>query len=211
MITRFTDAIATSKIPVFDMASNYDEVSKLVEEKLKPEIGEYGLDLTKFLISSITLPPAVQEALDKRTSMGIIGDLNKYTQFQTANAIEASANNPGGGASEGMGLGMGFGMAQQMMGTMNQANQQANPQNQQQNQQQMPPPMPPAVKYFVAANGQQLGPFDMGTLKNMIAQNQVNRESLVWREGMAAWTAAGQVPDVAALFTAVPPPLPPPM
>ncbi len=209
MITRFTDAIATSKIPVFDMASNYDEVSKLVEDKLKPEIAEYGLDLTKFLISSITLPPAVQEALDKRTSMGIIGDLSKYTQFQTANAIEASANNPGGGASEGMGLGMGFGMAQQMMGSMNQANQQAN--QQQQNQQQMPPPMPPAIKYFVAANGQQMGPFDMGTLKNMIEQNQVNRETLVWREGMAAWTAAGQVPDVAALFTAVPPPLPPPM
>ncbi|MBI5218814.1 MAG: SPFH domain-containing protein [Bacteroidia bacterium] len=205
IITRFTDAIGEAKIPVFDMASNYDEVSKLLETKIKPEFNEYGLELTKFLISSITLPEKVQEALDKRTSMGILGDMSKYTQFQTAQAIEASANNPSGGAGEGMGMGMGFGMANMMMNTMNQQNQQ----KQQQQQQQMPPPVPPAIKFFLAVNGQQMGPYDMNTLKGMITQNQLARETLIWCEGMAAWTQAGQVPEVAALFSAVPPPLPP--
>lgn len=211
MVTRFTDAIASSKIPVFDMASNYDEVSKFVEEKLKPEIEEYGLNMTKFLISSITLPPAVQEALDKRTSMGILGDLNKYTQFQTANAIEASANNPSGGAGEGMGMGMGFGMANMMMNSMNQQNQQNQQNNQQQQQNTPPPPLPPSIKFFMAVNGQQQGPFELGALKQMILQNQLTKESLVWREGMAAWAPAGQVAEIVPLFSAVPPPLPPPM
>ncbi len=206
MVTRFTDAIASSKIPVFDMASNYDEVSKFVEEKLKPEILEYGLNLTKFLISSITLPPAVQEALDKRTSMGIIGDLSKYTQFQTAQAIEASANNPGG-AGEGMGMGMGFGMANMMVNSFNQ--QQQGSQQQQSTQNTTPPPPPPTVKFFLAVNGQQQGPFDSATLKQMILQNQINKESLVWKEGMAAWTQAGQVAEIMSLFSTVPPPLPP--
>lgn len=201
IVTRFTDALGEAKIPVFDMASNYDELSKLIETKIKPEFDEYGLELTKFLVSSITLPEKVQEALDKRTSMGIIGDLNKYTQYQTAQSIEAAANNPSGGAGEGLGLGMGFGMAQQMM---NMNAQQQNIQNQ-----QAPPPIPQAPKFFLAVNGQQAGPYDLSALKTMASQGQFSRETLVWREGMAAWTQAAQVAELSSVFSAVPPPLPP--
>ncbi|HOG20713.1 MAG TPA: SPFH domain-containing protein, partial [Salinivirgaceae bacterium] len=74
-VTRFTDAIGESKIPVLDMAANYNEVSSFCEGQIRPDFEEYGINLTKFLISSITLPPAVEEALDKRSSMGIIGDM----------------------------------------------------------------------------------------------------------------------------------------
>lgn len=210
IITRFTDAIGESKIPVLDMASNYDELSKFVHDKVKPEFGEYGLELTKFLVASITLPPNVEEALDKRSSMGIIGDLGKYTQFQAAEAMEAAANNPaGGGAAEGMGLGMGFAMAGQMMGAMN-------PQGQQQAQQPQaggtpPPPIPGQVKFHVVVNGQQAGPYDMNAIRQMMSQNQFTKESLVWKEGMANWAQAGTVQELASLFAPPVPPPPPPV
>ncbi len=203
IITRFTDAIGEAKIPILDMAANYDEVSKLVGEKIIAEYSEYGLEMTKFLVSNISLPPNVEEALDKRSSMGIIGDLNKYTQYQTAEAMEAAATNPGGGgASEGMGMGMGFAMAGQMMGAMNQP--------QQQQSSPAPPPPPPALQFHVSIGGQQQGPYDINTLQQMVGQNQLTKETLVWRAGMANWVAAGQVPELANLFAPPPPPPPPP-
>jgi hypothetical protein len=73
----------------------------------------------------------------------------------------------------------------------------------------MPPPIPQAVQWYVAANGQQLGPFDGNAMAQHVQSGQVTRETLVWKQGMAAWTAAGQVPELAGLFGA-PPPMPPP-
>ncbi|HEX2969265.1 MAG TPA: SPFH domain-containing protein [Bacteroidales bacterium] len=200
-VTRFTDTIGESHIPVLDMASNFDELSKFCENKMKPEFLEYGIDLLKFLVASITLPENVEAALDKRSSMGIIGDMSKFTQFQMAQSMEAAANNPnGGGAAAGMGMGMGFGMANAMMGQMGQANQQQ--------QQAGPPPIPGSVSYFVAINGKQSGPFDINTLKQMAAQGQISGETLVWKQGMSQWTSAASQPDLTGIFGAVPPPIP---
>lgn len=207
IVTRFTDAVAESKIPVLDMASNYNEFSQFVGKAIIEEYAEYGLEMTKFLVSNISLPPNVEEALDKRTSMGVIGDLGKYTQFQAANAMEAAATNPGGGAaSEGMGMGMGFAMAGQMMNAMNQGNQQ---QQQQQQQAAVPPPIPGQVKYFIATNGLQSGPFDIATLSQYAKTGQLTKDTLVWKEGMASWGKAGEQTDLSAVFGSVPPPLPP--
>ncbi|MEI7669672.1 MAG: SPFH domain-containing protein, partial [Pseudomonadota bacterium] len=104
VITRFTDAIAESKIPVLDMASNYDELSKFVGEKINPEFKEMGIEVTKLLIENISLPPEVEAALDKRSSMGIIGNLGAYAQFQAANSMEKAAEN--GNSIMGAGMGM---------------------------------------------------------------------------------------------------------
>lgn len=204
IVTRFTDSVAESKIPVLDMASNYDELSNFVHQKIQPEFGEYGLELTKFLVASITLPPNVEEALDKRASMGIIGDMSKFTQFQTAQSMEFAAKNPSGGAGEGIGMGMGFAMANQMMGNMN---QQQNQQNQ--SGASVPPPIPGQVKFYFAINGQQAGPFDINQINTMISQNQITKESLAWKEGMPNWTAVSQIAELNNLFGAVPPPIPP--
>jgi membrane protease subunit (stomatin/prohibitin family) len=202
VVTRFTDAVGESKIPVLDLAANYDELSKFINTKINPEFGEYGLELTKFLVENISLPPEVETALDKRSSMGILGNLNQYAQFQAANAMEQAAKNPGGNASEGMGMGMGFAMAQQMGQMFNQQNQQG--------QQQGPPPVPGAeVAFYIAVNGQQQGPYNLQTLQTMIQQGSVTRDTLIWKQGMAAWTKAGDVAEVSALFGVVPPPLPP--
>ena len=216
IITRFSDAVAESKIPVLDMASNYNEFSEKIGQVIIDEYKEYGLNLTKFLVSSITLPEEVEKAMDKRSSMGVLGDLNRYTQFQAANAMEAAATNPGGGAAaSGMGMGMGFAMAGQMMNAMNpmmnqqqQMYQQPQQGGYQQQQPMAPPPMPAASTFFVAVNGQQSGPFDMNALSSMVANGQLTKETLVWKQGMPAWAAAGSVQELSSLFGAVPPPMP---
>jgi membrane protease subunit (stomatin/prohibitin family) len=207
IITRLSDALAESKIPAIDMAAQYDELSKLIHKKIQPEFEEYGLELTKFLVENVSFPPEVEEAIDKRSSMGVIGNLNNYMQYQAANSLEAAAQNPGGTAGEGIGLGMGFAMANQMAGMF-----------QQPQQQQMqgaggfggPPPMPGAAQYYVVLNGQQAGPYNEMVLRSLIQQQAVNRETLVWKQGMAAWTKAGMVPEVAAMFVPQGPPPPPP-
>jgi membrane protease subunit (stomatin/prohibitin family) len=201
-ITRGMDAIAESKIPVLDLASNYDEVSLLITDKIKAEFNELGLELTKFLIENISLPPEVEQALDKRSSMGIIGNLGAYTQFQAANAMETAAANPNGGLmGAGLAAGMGVGMMNQM-GNVFQP-QQINPNA----GSSTPPPLPSAPVYFVAVNGAQTGPFTLPQLQAMVQAGHTHRTSLVWTQGMSGWLAAETQTELAGLFAAVPPPL----
>src|SRR5918995_3277848 len=127
LVSGFSDALAESKIAALDLASNYDELSKFVRSKLADEFKSYGLELTKYLIENISLPQEVETAMDKRTSMGVIGDVGRYTQFQAADAMRDAAQNPSGGAGTGAGLGAGFAIGNAMAGAM------TNPINQSQN------------------------------------------------------------------------------
>ncbi len=199
IVSRFSDTLGESKIPMLDMAGNLNELGEFVANVIRPEFAGYGLELMKLLIENISLPPAVEEALDKRSSMGIVGNLQAYTQFQAANAMEAAAKNPGGAAGGGMGVGMGFMMAGQMGNAMGGAAQAPGA---------TPPPIPGAAAFFVAVNGQQAGPFDAQTMAEQIRSGRVTRQSLVWKQGMASWAAAGEQPELAGAFASVPPPLP---
>jgi membrane protease subunit (stomatin/prohibitin family) len=206
IITRFTDAMAESKIPAIDMAAQYDELSKSIHEKIKPEFEEYGFELTKFLVENISFPPEVEEAIDKRSSIGVIGNLQNYMQYQAANAMEDAAKNPGGTAGEGIGLGMGFAMAQQMAGMF----QAQRPQGAGiPTAPGVPPPMPTGTQYYAVINGQQAGPYDSAAVQQLIRQQVITGDTLVWKQGMAQWAKANTVPEVATLFaTQVPPPPP---
>lgn len=114
VVSGLSDAIAQSKIPALDLAANYTELGQYVLQALNPKVEALGLTLCGFVIENISLPEEVEKAIDKRTSMGVVGDLNKYTQFQAAEAMREAANNPNGGMA-GMGVGMGAGA---MMGQM---------------------------------------------------------------------------------------------
>jgi len=92
-----------SKIAALDLASNYDELSRFSRTKLQDEFKSFGLELTKFVIENISLPEDVEAAMDKRTSMGVLGDMGKYTQFEAAQAMRDAAQNPGGGAGWALG------------------------------------------------------------------------------------------------------------
>ncbi|OWY24080.1 SPFH domain-containing protein [Sphingobacteriales bacterium UPWRP_1] len=204
IVARFSDTIAESKIPVLDLAASYDDLSKFVHTKISPEFEAYGLDLTKFLIENVSLPPEVEAALDKRSSMGIIGDLSKYMQYQTAEAMEKAAENPSGGANEGIGLGVGLGMVNQMMQQMKD-----NKGAQENTQNVTPPKLPETLQYFVAQNGKQTGPFTEAELKSLVEQGALTRQTLVWKAGMSNWAPAETVSELNSLLQSVPPPLPP--
>ena len=181
IITKFTDYLGESKVAALDLASNLNEFSGTLQTSLNTDFDELGITITKFLIENISLPEEVEKALDRRTSMGIIGDMGKYTQFQFADSLKAGAENPAGGGSpagDAMGMGMGFAMAGQMAQQM--MNPQGQPNAQSANQPNMaPPPLPQQKTYFVADNGQQTGPFDMSQLQQMITQGQLTQQSLV--------------------------------
>ncbi len=206
IITRFSDAIAQSRIPAIDMSAHYDELSKLIQDKVQPEYDEYGLQLSKLLVENISFPPEVEEAIDKRNSMGVIGNLDNFMKYQAANSMTVAAANPNGGASSGIGMGMGFAMANQMATSF----QQHQAQPAQGPQAGGPPPIPGAVSFHVVINGQQAGPYDENALRQMIMQQQLTPGSFVWKQGMAAWAKASDVPEIAVLFAPPgPPPVPP--
>ena len=107
-VSGLSDAIAQSKIPALDLAANYSELSHFTLTELNQKVEKLGLTLTDFNIENISLPEDVEKAIDRRTSMGVVGDMGKYTQFQAAEAMREAANNPSGGMAT-MGVGMGAG------------------------------------------------------------------------------------------------------
>ena len=114
LVSGLSDAIAQSKIPALDLAANYDELSQFALNTLAPRIANLGLKLESFVIENISLPDEVEKAIDRRTSMGVVGDLNQYTQFQAAEAMRDAANNPNGMSGLGAGMGAAAMMAQAM-------------------------------------------------------------------------------------------------
>ncbi len=203
LVSRFADALGEAKVPMLDLAANYNELGEHLRGALQSEFDEYGVTLTKFLIENISLPAEVEEALDKRSQMGLVGNLSAYTQFQTANAIEDMANNPGGGTGM-MGVIAGMGMGNVVGGAMTGAAQAPRQPG------AVPPPLPQQTQWYAATNGQQAGPFGQQDLQQQAQAGAITRETLVWKQGMANWTPAGQIPELASLFAQAPPPLPPP-
>lgn len=196
IITRFTDIIGESKIPILDLASNYNELSDFITQKIKDDFLKYGFEIVNMLVENITLPEEVEKMLDKRSSMGIIGNLNAYTQFQTANAIEDAAKNPGGIAASGVGMGIGMNMANQM-GQSYYNNQGFG----------SPPPM--GASFYVNINGNQSGPFDSNTIQAMATDGRLKKDSYVWRNGMPEWQKASDVKELESVLSSIPPSPPP--
>jgi membrane protease subunit (stomatin/prohibitin family) len=198
IVSRFADAIGQAKIPILELAGNYERIAGVALTRISPELAAMGLSLTSFYIENISLPQEVEKALDKRTEMGVLGDMGQYTRYQTANAIGDAAKNPGGIAGVGAGLGAGAVMASQMAGAL-------------QGQQHVtPPPLPGGTaSYFIAINNSQAGPFDWPALMGKAREGALTRQTLVWKQGMTTWVAAETVPELQGLFLEVPPPLPP--
>jgi membrane protease subunit (stomatin/prohibitin family) len=199
-VTAFADLLGSSHVAVLDLAAHYRELSDDLRKKVEEKVDkEYGLDIPQLMIVNVSLPEEVEKAVDTRSSMGIVGDMNRFQQFQTGQAITAAASNPaGGGATEGMGLGLGFAMANRMAGAFGAGAGTA------------PPPVPGAPAWHVAVNGQQQGPFTAQQVTDGIAKGQIARDTLVWTTGMGEWAPASQVPQLAGAFAPPPPPAAPP-
>ncbi len=114
IIGRMTNTFAESTLPFLDMAANQTELGNKIAEGLKPMFADLGLTLDSFVVENLSLPEELQKLLDTRIGMNMLGDMNKYTQFQVANSLPIAAANEGGLAGIGAGLGAGFTMAQTM-------------------------------------------------------------------------------------------------
>lgn len=192
--------LAKSGIPVLDMAANTADLAKLVNSAIAPQIAAYGLVLPEFYIENVSLPEEVEKALDKRTSMGIVGDLNKYMQFNAAEGLAQPGSAMGATMGAAMGAGMGFGLGAGA-GPWGAAPAAASA--------PPPPPSPPAAKvWHVAENGATKGPYTEAELSAMAQAGTLTRASQVWSAGQEGWKAAGET-ELSRLFALVPPPPPP--
>jgi membrane protease subunit (stomatin/prohibitin family) len=199
IVSRFAGVVASSGIPILDLAASYEQLGQFVTGRIAPEFANYGLELDKLLVENVSLPPEVEQALDRRTSMGVVGDLRKYTQFQAAEAMRTAAANPGGDAGAGVGMGMGMAMARQI-GEAIAGEATAAP--------AAPPPIPQERTFHVARAGQPAGPYPISELKRQIAAGELTAASLVWTPGMSGWASAQSVAELGQLFGATPPPIP---
>jgi len=187
IVSKFTEGIATAQIPVIELATKYGRLGEQIRNALAPGLAETGVELLNFLIESVSLPEEVEKAIDKRSAMGAVGNLNQYTQYQAATAIEKAAENEGGMGAAGIGMGMGAAMGQMM-----------------QQGAATPPPVPTSAAYFVAVDGKQTGPFELSALRGMLTPT-----TLVWTQGMANWQPAGEIAALASVIGgATPPPIP---
>jgi membrane protease subunit (stomatin/prohibitin family) len=209
--TAFADMVASSGISVLDLASNYEELSEKLRQTVVERVDdEYGLDIPQLYIVNISLPEEVEKALDTRSSMGIIGDMSQYQQYQLGASMPVAAANPAGGlAGAGVGLGMGMAFAGQMMpgrGGLGGAGGGGVAPNA-----PAPPPPPAApVAWYTTESGRTFGPFNDAQLAEAAAGGTLRPDTLVWSAGQAGWMPAAQVPQLVSLFQAMQPPPPPP-
>jgi membrane protease subunit (stomatin/prohibitin family) len=106
VVSAFSDTLGEAKIPALDLLAQYDEIGAAMRARLEPRFGEFGIDVLSFALENITVPEDVQKAMDQRASMGAVGDLRKFAQYQAAQALRDAASNPGG-AGNVMGMMLG--------------------------------------------------------------------------------------------------------
>ncbi|HIP51830.1 MAG TPA: SPFH domain-containing protein [Campylobacterales bacterium] len=195
IISKFTTIIGDSKIPVLDLASNYEKFSEYISEKIAPYFGEYGLHLTKILVENISLPADVEKALDARSSREITGNLDDNIKYQTG---EALGSDTAGSMGDMIGMGAGIAMGQNMAESLNKKGLDKH----------TPPPLPQrnTTMYFVALNDEKEGPYDLRTIQLFINEKKITEETLIWTEGLKDWVEAYSILEKE--FNATPPPLP---
>lgn len=189
IVTKFSEGVARAQIPVIDLAGHYTELGERVRAEIAPSLAEIGIELVNFTIENVSVPPEVEAAIDKRSGMGVVGNLGQYAQYQAANAMEDAAKNPGGLGAAGVGMGLGQVVGQMMSGV---------------NAGQQPPATPPALPSFHAViDGKDSGPLTLDSLRG-----RIQGDTLVWRAGMANWVPASEVPELASILASTPPPIP---
>jgi hypothetical protein len=181
---------------VVDLASSYGQLSEKLRRAVLDRIDDaYGLDIPQLLIVNVSVPDQVERALDARSSMGVLGDMERYQQYQLGASMPTAAANPAGGLA-GAGVGVGMGMAIAGLGAPS--------------KQPVPliPPTPeadPAVWHFTSG-GRTFGPYSVAQLGQAVSAGQLTAGSLAWTAGMDAWTPMARVPRLSVLFAPPPPP-----
>ncbi|CAN5356558.1 SPFH domain-containing protein [soil metagenome] len=204
--TAFSEMVLETGVGAIDLQGKQRELAAKLREYVQEKVDdEFGLAIPDITMN-ISLPDEITQAMTRGVARGVeeggyarnIGDIDRFAQVRQADAMLAAASQEGGTAGAGMGLGLGMAMGGQMAGQFG---------GQQAPAQAAPPPLPAAASFHVDMGGQQAGPYTPAQLQQAASAGQITGQTLVWSAGMAAWTAAEQVPSLAPLFAA-PPPLP---
>ena len=202
IVQEFSRALAASGIPALDMAANTKDLGDLVAKAIDATMTAYGLSIPELYIENISLPDAVEKALDARTSRGIAGNLDDHMKWKAAEAM----TQPGSAAGQAMGMGMGAGLGMQMghmAGPWGPA-----PQTVQPAAAAVPPPPPPTEHvWHIATGGEVSGPFSRAAMGRKVTEGALARDSMVWTQGQDGWKPALDT-ELAQLFTVMPPPPP---
>ena len=205
IVTKFTDTVGEANLPIELYAANATELSETCKEVMQPEFGRVGILLERFYIENVSMPEELKKEIFEYSRLDKL-DMSKLAQFKAAKAMEAAAKNEGGTAGAGMGMGMGFVLAQQMGNMFNPQAAAAQPAA---TGAPVPPPIPTQVMYHYAVNGQQLGPVSFDKLKELFANRTINKDSLIWKQGMPTWVTLKDIEELKVfLGGSTPPPLP---
>lgn len=202
IVARFSELLGESTVPVLQLAANYRELGDHASVVLAPELARFGVELTQLVVENIALPDEVAATLDQRTRIGLLGgDIAAYAQLQAADAVRDAARNPGAGGA-GAAVGVGLGLAQQLASATTRAVSGAAPAPPVPSAvtSAAPPPLPTSWAFFVAMEGKPQGPFDLAAMRAQVKDGALTTETLVWRDGMAAWSAASRVPELGELL-----------
>ena len=196
-------ALATSGVAVLDLAAHQNQIADRLAGIISEDLNLLGLQMPRFIIENVSLPPEVEAAMDKRTQMGVLGNLDQFTKFQAATAITEAAQNPGGIAGAGVGIGVGAALGSQLAQALQPAAPMLSP-----GAPAAPPPLPAATLWYLGVEGQQVGPLAAGEIQARVTAGSTTPETLVWRAGMDAWVRLQDVPDLQPVAGWAPPPLP---
>ncbi|MDG2153498.1 MAG: SPFH domain-containing protein [Crocinitomicaceae bacterium] len=218
LVSSITSAIGKKvvedNVSILEIQAMLKEVSSYCKKQIEEEFIKYGIQIENFFVMSINFPEddpsfvKLKEAKDLAAKVNIAGK-DVYQMDRSFDVMDKAAENEGtmgGTMGAGMGMGMGFGMGN-VMGNMT-GNMNTGQQSQQGKGGATPPQPPNMGQYFVLINNQQNGPHNLESMKMLIGQNQINRDSLVWKQGMSDWGNILDQEDLKALFGQVPPPPP---
>ena len=190
VVAKVSGVLADGAFSLFDLARAYSEMGGRVLDRVAPQFRQYGLELTQIVVENVSVPAEVETAIDQRTKMRVVGDLDAYAKLQSADALRDAARNPSGGAAAGVGIGMGAAMAQKAMAAPIPLPLTPNVE---------PPPIPGEAWYYVVA-GERRGPVDRSVLAQQAKAGAITADTLVWRQGMPDWVAVGKVSDLGSIL-----------
>jgi membrane protease subunit (stomatin/prohibitin family) len=214
VVSRVVTALATSGVAALDLAAHQNEIADRLAVILSEDLNLIGLQMPRFVIENVSLPPEVEATMDKRTSMGVLGDLDQFTKFQAATAITEAAENPGGIAGAGVGIGVGAALGAQLAQALQPGaatpKKGAGAPRSAPSHPVGPPPLPGSAQWYLGADGKPVGPLAPSEVHAQVASGKATADTLVWRVGMDAWTRLGDVPELQSApgSGSTPPPLP---
>jgi excisionase family DNA binding protein len=182
IVSVFTEALSVAKLPVLDIASRYQELGQALLPAINPTVAsQYGIEISNFVVENVSVPPEVEQAIDQRSSMAAVGDLNDYVKFQMAQSIGKGGGEGGGLANSAAQLGAGLAIGQQLAAALNTGQQQA---------------APPVIASAAAANPQLLSPAEVAKTLGVseadvlatLEKGELKGKKIgsVWRVGKAA-------------------------